>query len=84
MKKIKHLMWKLFGYPDLPSRNFKLKSKINKYTGNNYIPNYYKIASLYKEGYTLEILASIFNITRERARQCIWKAYRENEMTNGT
>lgn len=81
--RIRHLIWKLFGTPDLPPRNFKLKSKYNQYTKKFYFPRSYKMASMYRFGYNIEDVANVFNVTRERVRQCIWKAYRENEINNG-
>lgn len=84
MKSIRHLIWKLFGTPELPPRNFKLMPKINVYTGKEYTPRYYTLTRIYNSGVEIDKIASAFNLTRERVRQCIWKAYRENEMSDGT
>lgn len=85
MKKIRHLIWQLFGRPELPPRNFRLIAKINKYNNKQiYIPRYYEMANMYLNNYDLIDIAKEYNVTRERVRQCIWKAYRENEMNNGT
>lgn len=73
-------MWKIFGYPDLPPKNFKLDPRANQYSGHVYIPRSYKMVFLYQEGKSLEEIANIFSCTRERVRQCIWKEYRKKEM----
>ena len=72
---IKHLYWRWFGYPDLPPKSFKLKCKTNQYTNEDYFPRYYIMTRFYLHGKSLEQIASLFNVTRERVRQCIWKCY---------
>ena len=72
---LKHLYWKYFGYPDLPPRTFKATFIINRYTGKPYFPRYMRMANMYLNGYKLQDIADEYNTTRERIRQCIWKAY---------
>lgn len=75
--KLLRLYWSIVGRPDLPPKNFIIKPRINCYTGDPYIPRYTKYASLWLDGNTIEEIAERTNVTRERVRQCIWKAYHE-------
>jgi hypothetical protein len=70
--------WKIAGYPDLPPKIFNLEAKRNTYTAQLYWPRYYDMAYRYLQDEPIESIANGYNVTRERVRQCIWKAYREN------
>jgi hypothetical protein len=74
--KLRHIFWNIFGWPDLPPKDFKPQNAINKYTGKEYQPLYNTMALLYLDGVTVYEIAEIYNVTRERVRQCVWKSYR--------
>lgn len=76
--KLRKLYWLLLGIPDLPPKDFIVKFKINEYNGKIYAPRSNTMAQLYVAGRSVEDIAAIYNVTRERIRQCIWKAYRES------
>lgn len=77
--KILNFIWKIFGYPDLPPRDFRAKPRINKYTGKELKRTRYdEMIKLYLDGSSISRIAKEFNVTRERVRQYAWKAYREN------
>lgn len=81
--KIKHklleLYWKLFGQPDVPPKLKNYKPEVlNKFSGELYIPRRNDMYEFYCSGATIEDIAKIYNVTRERVRQCCWKAYRES------
>jgi hypothetical protein len=75
--KVRRFFWNIFGWPDLPPRNFNVTVKHNNYTGKFYMPNYRVMGRMYSLGHDVEFIAKEFNVTRERVRQCIWKSYRE-------
>lgn len=78
MIKFRRLLWKLFGTPDVPPKASGLRYfKTNLYSGEDYIPRYYLFYKQYNEGWSLESIAHFNKVTRERVRQCIWKAYNE-------
>lgn len=80
LTKIRELYWQVVGWPDVPPRNFPYKSsKISPYTGKPLKMRCFSIASDYSNGLSLEFIATMNNITRERVRQCLWKAYRESK-----
>lgn len=74
---IRHLYWRLFGYPDLPPKSFRVKPRRNPYTNNLYFPRSYIMTNMYLNGFELQEIADHYNVTRERIRQCIWKCYKE-------
>lgn len=84
MKSIRHLIWRIFGYPDSPPKNFKIKFSYHFPSDKVYLKRYLQMAFLWQQNYSLEDIAKEYNVTRERVRQCIWKAYIENEMFDGT
>jgi len=77
-KRTIRLYWTLFGWPDFPPKlkNFNEK-RVNPYSGNLYTPRYNTIYMEYLCGLSIEVIAKRYNVTRERVRQCCWKAYRE-------
>lgn len=81
--RLSSLMWKLFGQPDIPP---KLKdfnpNMTNSYTGKTRKLRYNEMYFLYLTGQGAEDIAKTYNVTRERVRQCLWKAYRESIRNN--
>ena len=73
---LRNLKWTVFGTPDLPPRDFEVTYLVNQYTGKEYLPKYMNMAELYLSGVDIEVIAKAYNCTRERVRQCVWKAYR--------
>ena len=71
--------WKLFGMPDVPPCPINTAKKINRFSGKEYFPRYLTMAHLYNKGWHIESIAILHNVTRERVRQCLWKAYREGK-----
>lgn len=78
-RKIREFIWNIFGRPECPPKDIDLKSKINPYTKKQYEPRYYSMVKMYiNNNLSLEEIAKKHNVTRERVRQCLWKAYRDN------
>ncbi len=75
--KFRELLWEFVGRPDVPPKVFKVKPKKNAYTNKLYMPRHYEMAAMYLDGKSVEEIANCYNVTRERIRQCLWKAYRE-------
>lgn len=69
-------------YPDEPEvpiqRDFTLKPLVSDYTGKPWTPRSHEIAQLYLDGKEYEEIAAIYNVTRERVRQCVAKARRQS------
>lgn len=74
----RHFLWRIFGWPDLPPKDFIVRNKVNQYSGKEYQPRYDTMALLYLDGKSLLEIAEIYNVTQERVRQCLWKAYRKS------
>jgi hypothetical protein len=74
--KLRHAIWKLFGRPDLPPKDFKVEHRINPRTNRFY--DRCVMSQAYVNGITIERIAMQYNVTRERVRQMIWKSYRES------
>lgn len=72
------LWWRVTGYPDQPPLVFKIEPKIHEDGSQYYYPRYQHMALMYLNGHTIESIAELNGVTRERVRQCIWKAYRES------
>ena len=77
--KFRRLCWKLFGCPDLPPKPYSLVNKFNQFTSKGYTPRYQRMAVMYLADLSIEVIADQYNVTRERVRQNIWKAYRDYE-----
>lgn len=77
---LRDIKWKLFGRPAFPPKDFKVIAKINQYTGIPYFPRHYDMARMYLNGIDPWHIAKRHNVTRERVRQCLWKAYQELHM----
>lgn len=75
--KFRKTIWFIFGKPDIPPRDFKINLK-----SYNTLPRYIKLTNLYLLNQDIETIAKTNNITRERVRQCVWKAYRDYEHEN--
>jgi len=73
--KIRHLYWRYFGQPDVPPQDFPVLPSINQYTNKEYYPTFLRYTSNFRMGLTIEEVSDKFNVTRERVRQCLWKAY---------
>lgn len=79
MSKLRQAYWRIFGRPDFPPRNgFVVRSKMNLYTDKPYWPRYALMALHYVNGASVSELAQQYNVTHERVRQCLWKAYNES------
>lgn len=78
--RLRKIKWLIFGRPDVPPIGFEVNPKISEYTNLPYWPRYYSFALLYNGGMPIELIAKKYNVTRERVRQCLWKAYRNNEV----
>lgn len=79
VRKTLKLYWKMFGYPDLPPKDFPAKIRYNHDTGECYIPRHWYMAFLYQNGCNVWQISKYHNTTRERVRQCLWKAYRSQD-----
>ena len=77
--KLLKLYWKLFGRPDCPPKKFSVDLKVNQYTTQTYYPRYRSMALEYQKGVSVEDIAEYYGVTRERVRQCLWKAYYDSE-----
>lgn len=75
MKKLIHLYWKYFNRPEIPPQDFPIIPRINTASFDVYVPEYLKYTIMYRNEMTLEEIAEKQNKTRERIRQCLWKAY---------
>lgn len=75
MKKLRHLYWKYFGQPDTPPQDFPLLPSVNEYNLKVYYPKYFKYSVHFRNGTSLQEIADKEKVTRERVRQCLWKAY---------
>lgn len=66
--------------PEVPiPRDFTLKPQVSDYTGKPLTPRFHEIARLYLDGKEYEEIATIYNVTRERVRQCVAKARRQSQ-----
>lgn len=75
--KLLEIYWQMFGYPELPPKDFVVKPIERDYDGTYYMPKSYQVAEEYLSGTPVEELAEKYKITRERVRQLLWKAYKE-------
>lgn len=78
--------WKLLDKPesDLPPKDFEIVERINSLTGKLLRPRANEMTRMWKSGKSAEEIASHFNVTRERVRQCIWKTYRSSKIKDQT
>lgn len=75
--KLLRLYWSVFGYPDLPPKLAYFRDvRLNPYTNREYIPRYNSMYVNYLHGNSVERIAASHNVTMERVRQSLWKAYR--------
>lgn len=74
--KFRHAVWRIFGHPDYPPK-FTVIRPPNLFTGGPSTNRIYDMAEAYMAGESIPSLAERYNVTRERIRQCLWKAYRE-------
>ena len=78
-RRLRELLWRLFGWPDIPPQKcVKLVARVNQYTGFPLVLRRDEMTSQYLAGHDIETIAEMHNVTRERVRQCLWKAYRES------
>lgn len=79
-RKLRDLYWSMFGWPEYPPKDFEPKLKlVPKEAGGLIISKYYQMAYFYVNGVKPEDIAELFGVTRERVRQCLWKAYRQTK-----
>lgn len=62
------------------ARDFQVVPRINQYTGERYITRSQPIAELFLQGKSFEEIASLYNVTRERVRQCVAKERRRYQI----
>lgn len=60
----------------IDSKSLQVHPKVNRYTLEPYYPRYILMAILYKDGFTIEEIATMYDCTRERVRQCLAKVQR--------
>lgn len=73
--KIRHLYWKYFGQPDFPPQDFPISFDTSPRGDKVIFPNYLRYTLYFRAGFSVEEISSKVNVTRERVRQCMWKAY---------
>lgn len=77
--KLREILWKIFGRPDCPPKVKKFNPlRIREFDGAPYLPRANVMYYAYTKGMSIENMSVAYNITRERVRQCLWKAYHDH------